>query len=189
MTTTSPEPGQSLVEPQHQRMTKANADDIHEVNCDVQRSVRYHKARERFFEWYRNLFTFVTLLSSSGVVVTLLSENRQISLVLGVVVAAIQATDLIWQPGQQARVHNGLASEFVSLERALVRKEIVSAGDLREIKAEMLMIEAREPPVRRYLDIICHNQVAVSLGSPDKSPLSKWQRRLAHWRSGDEALQ
>ena len=43
------------------------------------------------------------------------------------------------------------------------------------MSAEILSIEAREPPIRRYLDLICHNQVARSIGSDDIQPLLWWR--------------
>ena len=61
--------------------------------------------------------------------------------------------------------------------------------DLTSIQPEILNIEMREPPIKRYLDIICHNQVAISIGSNDIESLTFWQRTLANYLSGDNALQ
>ncbi|MEI4470948.1 hypothetical protein [Frigidibacter sp. MR17.24] len=104
-------------------------------------------------------------------------------------VASAQGIDLIAQTGPKARIHNGLASEFIGLEKLLITNPDMSPDACRSIEAEMKQIEAREPPIKRYLDLICHNQVARSLGSDDIEKLSWAQRRFAHYLKGDGALQ
>lgn len=171
-------------------MTKAKDNDIHELTCHLQRSVRYHRARERFFEWWSNVFSVVSLLAGSSVVVSLLAAAPAwVAMASGATVAGMQALELVFRLSGRARDHNGFASEFLALERILVEKDVVTEADLRAMKAEILTIEAREPPVKRYLDVICHNQVAVSIGSDDIEKLTPWQRWFAQYLSGDHALQ
>lgn len=173
-----------------QKVKKAKPDLRYELTCDIQRSIRYHRAREAFFQWYANAFTFLMLVSGSGVVLSLLaSAPSWISLALGATVAAVQALELVVQISSKARLHNSLASEFMALERVMVRSTEMDDSRLAEISSDVLTIEAREPPIKRYLDLICHNQVARSLGSDDIERLTFWQRHLAHWRNGSTALQ
>ncbi len=177
-------------EEQHRKEAKAKADRLHEIWCDIQRSIRYHRARESFFQWYANLFTFLTLLAGSGVVVAALSTApKAVAVWCGVAVAAMQSLELVLQISLKARLHNGLASEFSALDRVMAKNPIMTDKALNELHADILTIEAREPPIKRYLDLICHNQVARAIGSDDTEPLTFWQRTLAHWRSGQTALQ
>ncbi|MEI4262814.1 hypothetical protein [Roseovarius sp. D0-M9] len=165
-------------------------DQWHEISCHLQRSVRYHRARERFFESWSNGISVLSLLAGSSVVVSILAECPQwIALASGGIVAALQAFDQVFRLGAKARDHNSLAGEFLALERILVMKDAPSLDDIRELRAEILTIEAREPPVRRYLDLICHNQVARAMGSDDIEQLSWSQRTFAQFLSGDTALQ
>jgi len=162
----------------------------HALTCDLQRSVRYHRLRERFFEGWSNTFSVLSLLAGSSVVVALLAEWADwVPLVAGAAVAAMQALDQVLRLSAKARHHNSLASEFLAVERILTLNADPTQDDLRELRAEVLSIEAREPPVRRYLDLICHNQVARSIGSDDLVKLTWWQRRFAQYLSGDTALQ
>lgn len=162
----------------------------HDLSCHLQRSVRYHRARERFFETWSSLVSFLSLIGGSSVVVSILAELPEwVSLTSGGIVAALQALDQVLRLAAKARDHNSLAGEFLALERILVMKDQLSADDIRELRAEILAIEAREPPVRRYLDLICHNQVARAMGLNDTEHLSWYQRTFAQFLSGDTALQ
>lgn len=139
-----------------------------------------------------NLFTVMTLLAGSGVVVSLLSKmSPATSIWLGVAVTLVQSLELVIQISSKARLHSSLAAEFLALDRALTRVSTPepSPEALREFRAEVLLIETREPPIKRYLDLICHNQVAVMIGSRDVVKLKPWQQRLAHFLSGSTALQ
>ncbi|UFS65299.1 hypothetical protein LO749_01645 [Paracoccus denitrificans] len=184
-----PAPGQPHDAPPP-KAAKASDDSRHELWCHVQRSIRYHRAREAFFQWFANAFTFLTLMAGSGVVVSVLSTaSAAVSIWCGIAVAAMQSLELVLQISQKARLHNSLASEFSAIERTMAKKPEMSQAEMNDLEADILMIEAREPPVKRYLDLICHNQVARAIGSDDIEPLTFWQRHLAHWRSGNTALQ
>ncbi|SHL49243.1 hypothetical protein SAMN05444414_11626 [Roseovarius marisflavi] len=162
----------------------------HDLSCHLQRSVRYHRLRERFFEAWSNTFSALSLLAGSSVVVALLAQSSAwVPLLAGAAVAGMQALDQVLRLGVKARQHNGLAGEFLSLERILAMRGDPTPDDLREMRAEVLSIEARERPIMRYLDLICHNQVARAIGSDDIEPLRWHQRRFAQYLSGDSALQ
>lgn len=168
----------------------ATTDDLHTLSCDVQRSVRYHRARERFFASWSNWFSFLSLVAGSSVVVALLaSAPNWVAVAAGVVVVVTQALEQVFRLSSKTRDHSSLANEFLALERILTLKGQLTEQDLRDLRAEVLSIEAREPPIKRYLDLICHNQVARAIGSDDLEPLKWWQRFLAQYLNGDGALQ
>lgn len=165
-------------------------DELHVLSCHLQRSVRYHRARERFFEGWSNAFSFASLLAGSSVVVSLLaSAPGWIALASGAAVVGMQATEQVFRLSSKARDHAGFATEFLNLERTIAMRGEITEVDLRDIRGEVLSIESREPPIKRYLDLICHNQVARAIGSDDIEPLKFWQRRLAQYLNGDGALQ
>lgn len=162
----------------------------HELLCHVQRSIRYHRLRERFFAQWSRFISLLTLVSGSAVVATILSNLPDwASLAAGVTIVVLQAIQLIWGLDQKARLHSDLASEFVGIEREIARQGELSNEQIKELNSEILRIEAREPPIKRYLDLICHNQVARSIGSNDVERLKWWQRMFAQYLNGDTALQ
>lgn len=190
MMQTSTQTSHQPVQP-HENQTPAKAaksDCIHELTCHLQRSVRYHKARERFFDSWANSISFVSLLAGSAVVVAILATAPTwVALASGGLVAAMQAIEQVTRLSTKARTHSGLAAEFLTVERILMMQDGMLESELRELKAEVLTIEAQEPPIKRYLDLICHNQVARSIGSDDIEALKWHQRWFAQWLNGDNA--
>jgi hypothetical protein len=163
---------------------------FHEVSCNIKRSVRYHRAREQFYSFYAALITFTTLLAGSGVVIAILAAlPPRFTLIAGAVVAVLQLIEVVAQLSYKARLHNSLASEFLALERIMARNPNQDQRLLADLEADILTIELREPPIKRYLDVLCHNQLAVSIGSTDIEYLLPHQRILANWLSGASALQ
>jgi hypothetical protein len=159
---------------------------LHELRCDAQRSIRYHLARVRFFRFWSSLFSFIGLISGSSVVVSILATAPSwIALTAGAIIAATQAIELIWNISEKARLHSSLQSEFNSLEQ-----EIVIAGDklnddyYRRLEAKRLNIETREPPIKRWLDLLCHNEVAYAMGSNEIYDVPFWPRLAAQWLPG-----
>lgn len=162
-------------------------DDWQGLECDVQRSIRYHMARVRFFQGWETVLRFVSLISGSSVVVAILAQAPDwVGLTAGALVAFAQAAELIGELGAKARRHSGLASEFSAIEQAIaLHGPNVDATTYSQTRARILQIEAREPPVKRYLDLICHNQIAHSIGSRHVYALNWWQRSFAHYLSGE----
>jgi hypothetical protein len=104
----------------------------------------------------------------------------------GGIIASGQAVQLIFNLSGKARLHSSLATDFLAVERELVIDENFNESRLRSLCAHVLQIETREPPIKRYLDVICHNQVARSLGlNGDVYRVAWWQRMFAQWLPGD----
>ncbi|MBC6437034.1 MAG: hypothetical protein GDA52_02580 [Rhodobacteraceae bacterium] len=164
--------------------------DLHDVICRIQRSIRYHKARERFFRFWSGLAGMLCLLAGSAVVVSILAQGPGwLALGCGAVVAVAQAAEAVLGWSGKASAHSGFASEFAALERTMALLPETDARTLKNIGAEILRIEAREPPIYRYLDLICHNQVARAIGSDDVEHLAWWQRTFAHILPGASAME
>jgi len=146
--------------------------------------------RARFFSNWSNVGSFASLLAGSFVVVSVLSSvSDTLMLAAGSVVAISQAAEHVFRLASKATAHVGFARDFMALERIMAMHHELTDDDIRKIWSEILTIESREPPVKRYLDLICHNQVAVSIGSNDIERLTWWQRSLSQYLNGDTALQ
>ena len=73
-----------------------DTDPRHELMCHIKRSVRYHRARQRFFDGWSHAVSFVSLLAGSAVVVALLaSAPTWVAVSAGAAVAAIQALEQV----------------------------------------------------------------------------------------------
>ena len=100
-----------------------------------------------------------------------------------------QAVEVTYGLSSKATTHRGLAAEFLGLE---INMNWISGSDsdaCERLLEYILRIEMREPPIKRYLDIICHNQVARAMGSDDVVALYWWQRWFAQYLSGDSAME
>ena len=150
----------------------------------VRRSVRYHVRREQYFDRAHHLGAFVAALTGSATIATLLAGHALLATAAAAATALAGAGEMVFGFARKARRHNNLAREFVALER-----DLLLAGDalpeprLRELEAVRLDIEAREPPVLRVLDAMCHDELVTALGIEDgqRSNLGWWQRWPAHF--------
>ena len=91
--------------------------------------------------------------------------------------------------GYRLGQHSHLATRFIMLEGTIVRRYKITNDFLRELEGKILDYEAKEPPIKRYLNMICRNQVAISIGLDDVDKLRWWQRWFAQYLNGDGALQ
>lgn len=166
----------------------ARTTEVYGFACDLQRSIRYHKARERFFQRWSDRAALLGLVSGTAVAVSILSGLPSwAGLSAAGLVALSQAASLIGAWSARARDHAGFAAEFAALERFATLGAPLSTARLKELRGELLAIEAREPPVKRYLDLLCHNQVARAVGSDDIERLTWTQRTFAQYLDGEGA--
>ena len=137
-----------------------NLQEINDALWGVRRSQRYHTARVRFFTKWERILAFLSVISGTSVVVTILSEGPAwISISFATAIAVLQAIDLVVGIGSRARLHSDLSRRFLVLERDYIEHDLGSA----RLTARRLEIEADEPPALRWLDIICHNELSRSL--------------------------
>ena len=149
----------------------------------VRRSVRYHVRRERYFDRAHHFGAFVAALSGSATITALLAGHPVLVTVAAAATALCGAGEMVFGLARKARLHSNLAREFIALEKALiVAGEDLAESRLREFEAVRLDIEAREPPVLRVLDAMCHDELVTALGieSGQRSNLDWWQRCCAN---------
>lgn len=150
----------------------------------IRRSVRYHRARERFFDGLGMLVSGLGVLGGSTAIATLLAQLKSpmASLVASAVVTASSALGLVVGTSARARRHSDLARSFVDLERAIVLAREIGGDELASFEARRLEIEAGEPPILRTLDLLCHNELARSMGREDAVvEIPRKKKLLAHF--------
>ena len=137
----------------------------------ARRSVRYHMHRQRFLDRINKWGSALTAIFGSATVMSLLATQGEqsgwdpVPWVAGATAVA-SALELVFGPGRSARQHNELACAFISLEQEplRVRAANMTAESILALQIRRLDIEAKEPPIYRVLDVICHNEVAKALG-------------------------
>ena len=157
----------------------------HKVLWGVQRSVRYHDRRERFYYRIRNATDLGAMLLGS-MTVALFSVDIAVAWPLWVkllpaaAVTLFSGSALIYQVAFKATLHRDLKRRFISLEKN-IRTKGLSA---EEACLERLNIEADEPPILRTLDTLCHNELVQARGEDEKHlvQVSTLHKAFANWR-------
>ena len=171
-------------------MKKQTHDRFHNLLFSVRRSVRYHDKREGFFLAVRNTVDFIIFLTGTAaalIIVQLLGANWPLLAKVIVPLAGAICTGivLVLQVGNKAMLHNSLKRRFIALEQKMVACEgTAKAKQVKRLQLERLEIETEEPPIKRVLDTICHNELIHAMGSEHRDQIqdvSQLQRLFAHF--------
>lgn len=154
----------------------------------ARRSVRYHRYRQRFLDRVHECGALFTAFAGTATFAVLLAELPAgwtwVRFLAAGLTAFASAAELVLAPARRARRHDSLAVNFIALEKDLVRagSSLTSEG-LVELQSRRLDIEAREPPVFRVLDVICHDELVTALGidPTQRSNITGWQRLWRHF--------
>jgi len=157
--------------------------DFYKLLFGVRRSIRYHHRRRLFFDRLHQISTFLSAVTGTATVASLLANASSLALFFGICVAIFSVIDLVVGAAQAARVHHDLAKKFIELEKAMTACKSPSDEDVIHFRSERLDIESEEPPVLKVLDAICHNELIRALGHDPKyyAKIAWYQRLFAHF--------
>lgn len=157
--------------------------DFYKLLFGVRRSIRYHHRRRLFFDRLHQISTFLSAVTGTATVASLLADASSLALFFGICVAIFSVIDLVVGAAQAARLHHDLAKKFIGLEKAMTACKNPGEGDMIHFKNERLDIESEEPPVLKVLDAICHNELIRALGHDPKyyARITWYQRLFAHF--------
>lgn len=132
----------------------------------VRLSIRYHDRRKRFFAGlHRCTSAAGVLLGSAAAAAFLGTLSSQVGLYAALGVTAVTSIDLVIGFATAATTHHDLKNRFIALEQ-----DIIDAHDdthLGEHQRRRLEIEKDEPPIRRALCSLVHNELVRAEYSPD----------------------
>ncbi len=152
-----------------------------DVQFGVQRSYRYHVARQKHYEFQSKLCSFISifLIGCSGFAIV--QESKSYWLIAPVVLLLIFTFDLISKPTTKAAIHKTLADRFNRLDMKMVTSE--KTEDLAEMfQAQRQEIELDEPPSATVLSALTHNELLQAVGSEERPYDIGWFRRIfAQW--------
>lgn len=170
--------------PEAVKVSEAQADYLwglrHQALYRCQLSTRYHRRRERFFDWADRAANAVALVGGSAAFAAATQPELVRWAALGVAAASVCA--LVFGFADKARRHAALAESFKRIEADILR-----AGDydfteaqVNAWRAQLAETEAGEPPVLRPLVALCQNDIAAAAGQPHRMTTLPWyQRALA----------
>ncbi|MDF3126989.1 hypothetical protein [Rheinheimera sp. 1928-s] len=135
-----------------------------ELTWDIRRSIRYHMARQAFFEDFNRVVTGMNVLLSSSAMAALLSSHmKEFAPWLMFAVAVFNTLDLVIGTSKAAWLHRDLKNRFIDLEKRFCKTAQVTKENLDEATAIRLSIESEEPPIFRTLDLVCHNELVEAI--------------------------
>lgn len=161
-------------------MTTVLKDEVlHNLLFGVRRSIRYHNRRERFFDRLHKFSTFLSALTGTATVASVLAKagpGWTVSFAFSVAVFSV--IDLVVGTARQARLYNDLARRFFGLEKAIITCKDPSEDDIAYFTAQRLDIEADEPPPLKVLDSICHNELLRAMNYDESHYVKiEWYQR------------
>ena len=152
----------------------------------IRRSVLYHGHRRRFYEIWNSLTVFMASIGGSAAVAAFISASPNVNVyavVPSVIVAVVSALDMAVGTARRANLHTLLAQQFIMLEKRFPASANLKDDEYAEIKAARLDIESSEPTALRLLDVVCDDQLFMSMGGQAKFRIPWYRRWLAHWFS------
>lgn len=136
----------------------------------VRRSIRYHSRRRMFFENFNLTANAIGLIFGSATILAVLTQAKQETdsiwwtVIPAALVTLFSSLNLVIGTVRKAQVHHDLVRRFTQLEQDMVKMDAPNEQMVREISAKRLQIEADEPPVKRIVDILCHNELMTATG-------------------------
>ncbi len=132
----------------------------HNLLFGVRRSIRYHNARRKFFDRCHKITTAISLIFGSAAIFTVLYNAGELyTIAAAAFVSVVAAIDLVVGNVDKARLHHDLSKRFIALEKEIISERDPTADDLSLWMATRLEIESEEPPVKRVLDVMMHNEL------------------------------
>jgi hypothetical protein len=149
---------------------------------DVRRSQRYHSRRRQFFDRWQFVNSASSALFGTAAIATLISQlDKHWAVLSAAAVTVVSVLDLVVGTARMARLHEDFYRQFVALEKDLINvpEDNFQEADWQRLTSKRLEIEANEPPIKRVLDSLCHNDLCRAMGcSSDQFVRVRWYQRL-----------
>jgi hypothetical protein len=150
----------------------------------VRMSIRYHKARQGFFNGWSKMFKFLSIISGLSVTANAIASGPPVLfIVAGVVVAVGQAAELVVGLDAKSHLHDDITKQFLILEADIVKalsSRDVDEGQYSAFVNERLTIERAEGQTLLWLSVSARNaQVIEQKGSNAPEIINiPWHQKL-----------
>ena len=133
------------------------------LNFNLGRSIRYHKARQHFFDLLDKFTNVISIVFGSGSVFALSQQNTDLAMWFGLTPTVLSAFALVFGFAAKAMDHFDFSKQYAVQERRLI-KEPLTADLLDSVADEIRAIESNEPKVLKALNDLCWNEEATAQG-------------------------
>ncbi len=153
-----------------------------DVQFGVQKSYRYHTARQRHYERLSQFLSFGTIVFSALWGTILLEFPNSWYVFVGpAFIILLSALDIALRPSAKGTEHKLLAYQFNQLDMKMMGYENTK-DSAKFFQVERQKIESTEPPDYAVLNLSVHNQLCQAVGSTDGMVyISFWRKFFRHW--------
>ncbi|MCR9260744.1 MAG: hypothetical protein NXH95_13535 [Pseudomonadaceae bacterium] len=156
-----------------------------EIEWDSRRLAIYHDLRADFLSWLDRIVTFVVLVLTSGVFVTLIAglDGTTLKLVAAVP-AVLSLLSFSFRFGEMAHKHATSYSEYMGVLRQAERDDM-SIEEIRALKARLNETMTRAPSAKHKfaLDAVAHNLCCDHYGADARLHVGWFKRLFKNWFS------
>ena len=134
---------------------------IEDLEFAVRKSIRYHTKRRRFFDRLHSGVVFITVLTSSGAFLALMSRESKVAEIFAAITPIISFLDIAYDFSGKSVMYDRLQKRFSNLLIRIIEVK-PSLDSSHELEVEQLTIEQDEPPTLKALAIMCYNEQAFA---------------------------
>jgi hypothetical protein len=154
---------------------------VFDLRFEATRNAIYHAARRRFFELLSRFLSFLVVVSGTVAVGNLINWDVKWPAAGAAVIGAMQ---LVFDFNGRARLHENLQRRYFEIIAKIEKILTPTEQEVADLKSEMNLLYADEPPPMRALDAIAYNKACDSLGCPEgRRAINPWQWALQHFYS------
>lgn len=140
--------------------SKASSEDVFNALFPIEKSIRYHQRRRRFYDSWHRWFMLVVILAGSATVTDFFAHSQ---VYLGLLIAIVATSDIVFGLSDKARDHEFLMRRFCHLTAKIRRCSLPTLQDIESWKVERVEIETDEPAIYWALEAACYNEAARAL--------------------------
>lgn len=163
-----------------------------DLDFEVQRSIRYHMAREAWYGQAARITGFIGIFFSSAAIASFKSDWPAFGVGSGLLVAFASGLNLVVGFSTMEKRHADLRQRFVRLQAKLCCSP--QHDLLQKLQRRRLEIETTEPPTYIALNDACYNEMCFARGYDPRRPsdydkfiqippLLRWTKNLWRWHS------
>lgn len=156
-----------------------------ELKFNVQRSIRYYERRHAFFANCNRLMVLVGLL---GYATNAIWLGETWGVLVLAAVALVFVLGIAFGTTNKAYLYQDLRRRTGEISIRLEDAEMTGDAEaiekaVRKGRHDLLLIEQDDPPVKRALSVLCHNETIQALGldAKEKRLVNRWTRITAQF--------
>ena len=153
---------------------------MYELQFGVQRNIRYHMSRRKWYSFWANAVNATILMAGSSAVYPVVEETGQeYVLIMLITVAVLTTLNILFKFSTRAAIHYQLQRDFSNLDAEMTLCDDQSVEAPKPFRAKRLKIEQREPPALWILGFLKHNELCRAIGKDNFYKVNIFQRLLS----------